>query len=87
MASESDPIEASTLSFDTTRFIVTRRRWLHILDRHDELRDTTKVVLSTASVPDEVFIDRRGTLHLVKSLQGSVSDFLVVIARKSDSKT
>lgn len=87
MASENDPIEVSTSSFDKTRFIVTRRRWLHILDRHAELRDMMKTVLTTASVPDEVFMDQRGTLHLVKRLRGMVSDFLVVIARKSDSKT
>lgn len=87
MVSENDPIEASTSSFDKTRFIVTRRRWLHILDRHVELRDMMRVVLSAASVPDEVFIDKRGALHLVKSLRGMVSDFLVVIAQKSDSKT
>ncbi len=87
MTSENDQIEASTSSFDKMRFIVTRRRWFHILDRHVELRDMMEVVLSTASVPDEVFIDQRGTLHLVKSLQGTVSDFLVVIARKRNSKT
>ena len=87
MASENDPIEATTSSFDRTRFIVTRMRWLHILDRHAELRGMMKVLLSAASDPDEVFMDRRGTLHFVKSLQGMVSDFLVVIARKSDSKT
>ena len=87
MASENDPIEATASSFDRTHFIVTRRRWLHILDRHAELRDMMKVVLSTASVPDEVFVDERGTLHLVKRLHGMVSDFLVLIARKSDSKT
>jgi len=45
-------------------------------------------ILETASRPDEVYTDNPvETLHLVKGLENSVSDFLVVVARKIDSKT
>lgn len=47
----------------------------------------TEIVLTTASAPDEVFMDQRGTMHLVKRLQGMVSEFLGVNARNIDSKT
>lgn len=87
MASENDPVEATSSCYDGTSFIITRRRWLHVIDRHSELRDIMSEMLSTATTPDEIFTDERGTLHLVKSLRHEVSDFLVVIARKTDSKT
>src|SRR3989442_15276326 len=40
---------------------------------------------ATASSPDEVFVDPRGTLHLMKGLKDDMADFLVVIARKESS--
>ncbi len=86
MSSEDDRIEGTISSFDETLFIITRRRWQHILDRHPELHDMLQVVLSAASAPDEVFTDPRGILHLVKKLEGMASDFLAVIARQSNSK-
>ena len=46
-----------------------------------------EVLKATASSPDEVFVDPRGTLHLMKGLKEDVADFLVLIARKESSKT
>lgn len=33
-----EEIEARATTFDGTEFVISRRRWLHILDRHSELR-------------------------------------------------
>ncbi len=82
-----DTMEAKLRVFDGSDFIVTRRRWLHILDRHKELRRMLDAVKSTASEPDEVFVNPRGNLHLIKKLKEAETDFLVLICRKSDSET
>ncbi len=44
-------------------------------------------VKTTASEPDEVFVDPRGDLHLIKKLKEEETDFLVLIARRSGSET
>ena len=79
--------EATVIAFDGSEFVISRRRWLHILDRHAELGALKTAILETASSPDELFADPRGTLHLVKTLKEASSDFLIVIARKMGSKT
>jgi hypothetical protein len=82
-----DEIEARLTAFDGTEFIITRRRWLHIVDRHPELRGMMKSIIDTASAPDEVFLDPRGSLHLGKGLKDARTSFLVVIARRAGLKT
>lgn len=79
--------EARVTSFDDNESIITRRRWLHIVDRHKELGTMIEKVKNAASAPDEVFVDPRGVLHLVKSLKNAQTDFLVLIARQSGSET
>lgn len=87
MTSAEDPIEAKVVAFDGAEFIITRRRWLHIIDRHAELRTMLKEVVAATSEPDEVFLDPRESLHIIKRLQNAPTDFLVLIARKKASKT
>ena len=87
VANADEEIEARVGAFDGTEFIVSRRRWLHILDRHAELGGMIEVMKAIALGPDEVFVDPRGTLHLVKGSKEATADFLVVIARKEGSKT
>lgn len=87
MTSAGEEIETRVEAFDGTEFIITRRRWLHILDRHAELGGMLPAMRATASGPDEVFLDMRGTLHLVKALNEAAAGFLILIARKEGSKT
>jgi hypothetical protein len=87
MAGGNDEIEATTLSYDGTHFVVPRSRWMHILDRHPELVDAMATLLPAASTPDEIFIDPRGALHILKALIEGQSDYLVLITRKKNSKT
>ncbi len=87
MPSAEDAVEARVAAYDGAEFIITRRRWLHILDRHTELGTMLEAVVDTAAAPDEVFLDPRGSLHLIKRVQNAPADFLVLIARKKASKT
>ena len=45
------------------------------------------MVMLTAASPDEAYADAEGTLHLLKRIEGGPSEFLVVVARKRESKT
>lgn len=49
-----EEIEARARTFDGTEFVMSRRRWLHILDRHAELRGMIELIKAVASAPDEV---------------------------------
>ena len=78
--SEADgEIEGRTRSFDGSDFVISKRRWAHILDRHSELAAMKALILGAASRPDEAFEDPRGSIHLVKSLEAGASDYLVLI--------
>ena len=46
-----------------------------------------EAVTRTASAPDELYADPRGTLHLIQSLSEEPADLLVVIARRTNSRT
>lgn len=87
MTSEDEEIEARKSRFDGTEFIITRRRWLHVLDRHAELAGMIETLEQAASHPDEVFLDPRGTLHLLRRLNENADDSVVLIARRKGSKT
>jgi hypothetical protein len=86
VAKADEAIEAQTRGFDGKEFIISRRRWGHILDRHPELATMANLILGAASFPDEAFEDPRGLMHLVKSLKGGASDYLVLIVRSSGMK-
>jgi hypothetical protein len=87
VARASEEIEARGDAFDGSEFIVSSRRWAHILDRHPELAGTTAIVKEAASSPDEVYEDGRGTLHLLKRLEAAPSDFIVLIVRNEGGKS
>jgi hypothetical protein len=79
-------IEGRVKTFDGTDFIISKRRWAHILDRHPELAAMKGLILDAASHPNEAFQDPRGSVHLVKSLEAGESDYLVLILRKEGVK-
>jgi hypothetical protein len=83
----ADDIEARTVAFDGSQFIITSKRWLHIIDRHPELRTMLEEIKDAASAPDQVFLDLRGSMHLIKRLYNAQSDFLAVIVRKRGLET
>jgi len=75
-------VEDRARAFDGTDFIIARRRWTHVLDRHPELAAMKGLILDAASHPDEAFQDPRGSIHLVRSLEAGASDYLVLILRR-----
>lgn len=87
MTDIADDIEARTVAFDGSQFIITGKRWLHIIDRHPELLTMLEEIKAAASAPDEVFLDPRGSMHLIKGLHNARSDFLVMIIRKKGLET
>ncbi len=87
MAVDEEDSELTTRAHDGSRFILTKRRWLHIVDRHGELRTLLESIGFAAESPDEIFTDSRGMSHLVKRLHDAPSDFLILIARKETSTT
>lgn len=74
-------------AYDGSDFIITRRRWRHVVNRHPELEGLQDAVLQVAASPDEAYVDLRGRVHLLKASREAPSDFLVVIARKEAQKT
>ncbi|MBI2127018.1 MAG: hypothetical protein HYU02_06885 [Thaumarchaeota archaeon] len=80
-------IEVRTVAFDGSQFIIKSKRWLHIMDRHPELQTMLEAIKAAASAPDEVYLDPRGSVHLIKRLYNAQSDFLAVIVRKKGSET
>jgi hypothetical protein len=86
VADSDREIEAHARAFDGADFIISRRRWAHILDRHSELAAMKEMILNAASHPDEAFQDPRGSIHLVKSLEAGTSDYLVLILRRGGMK-
>ncbi len=79
--------EPRLTAFDGSEFIITKRRWFHIIERHAELKNMMNNVREAASIPDEVFSDKRGTLHLLKRTRSGQFDFLVLIARREGPRT
>jgi hypothetical protein len=73
-------------AFDGNDFIVSRKRWVHILERHPELSGLRDLILDAGARPDEVFVDPRGSLHLLRVLEAGASGYLVLILRKAGLK-
>lgn len=86
MPEADEEVEDRVRSFDGADFIISKRRWAHIIDRHSELAAKKELILDAASYPDEAFQDPRGSIHLVKSLEAGASDYLVLILRKVNVK-
>ncbi len=85
MPEADEEVEDRVRSFDGADFIISKRRWAHIIDRHSELA-AMELILDAASYPDEAFQDPRGCIRLVKSLEAGASDYLVLILRKVNVK-
>ena len=68
----------SIVAFDGTRVVLREERWRHIVLRHPELKNATRLILEAVAHPDEVYVDPTGAFHALKRVNG-VSDFLVVI--------
>lgn len=75
-------VEDRAHSFDGADFVISKRRWAHILDRHPELAAMKGLILDAALRPNEAFQDPRGSIHLVKPLEAGASDNLVLILRR-----
>jgi hypothetical protein len=86
LTSEDEEIEKRGDCFNGTEFIISRRRWLHVLDRHAELAGMTETLEAAASSPDEVFLDPHGTLHMLRRLSRASDDSVVLIARRRSRK-
>lgn len=50
--------------YDGTDFIITNKRWIHVLEHHPELRDSMEVALEAVRNPDECYLDPRGCIIL-----------------------
>ena len=72
--------------YDDSEFIITKRRWIHVLEHHPELYDSVDIVLEAVSKPDEVYVDPRGMYHAIKRAR-KYSDYMVVVCRKYEGKT
>jgi hypothetical protein len=72
--------------YDDSEFIISRRRWIHVLEDHPELYDSVDIVLEAVSKPDEVYVDPRGMYHVIK-IARKYSDYIVVVCRKYEGKT
>ncbi len=72
--------------YDGTKFIITKRRWTHVLGHHPELSDSLDIIIEAVGKPDEVYVDPRGIYHILKRAT-KYSDYLVVICRKHEEKT
>ena len=79
-------IEDRARTFDGAEFVISKRRWAHIIDRHSELTAMKGLIMDAASRPDEAFEDPRGSIHLVKALEAGASDYLILILRKAGVK-
>jgi len=87
MGSADEDVLARGKAYDGTDFIVSKKRWRHIVDRHTELEGSLDAVLLTITSPDEAYMDPRGTIHLLKALTPGPSDFLAAIVRKEAQET
>jgi hypothetical protein len=87
MDTADDSTQARGKAYDGSDFVITKRRWRHTIDRHPELERLIDAVLQGVESPDEAYVDRRGTIHLLKALKGGPSDFLVVVVRKEARET
>lgn len=87
MGTSDEDVQARGKAFDGTGFIVSRKRWRHIVDRHAEMESLLDAVLLTITSPDEAYIDPRGTIHLLRALKRGPSDFLAAIVRKEGQET
>jgi len=69
-----------------TKVVLTEKRWKHILVRHAELENKINRVMEAVARPDETYIDPTGAIHALKRLIDEVSDYLVVIYRKTEGE-
>ncbi len=74
------------IAFNGTKVVLTEERWKHILVRHSELENKINRVMDTVVRPDESYIDPTGAVHALKRLVDEVSEYLVVIYRKTDGE-
>ena len=72
--------------YDDSEFILTNRRWIHVLEHHQELYDSVDMILEAVSKPDEVYVDPRGMHHVIKRAR-KYSDYIIVVCRKYEGKT
>ena len=72
--------------YDGTEFVITKRRWKHVLEHHPELSDSIDTILEAVSNPDEVYVDPRRMYHILRRTR-KYSDYIVVICRKNEGKT
>ena len=72
------------IAFNGTKVVLTEERWKHILVRHSELENKINRVMEAVMRPDESYVDPTGAIHTLKRLIDEVSDYLVVIYRKTD---
>jgi hypothetical protein len=56
----------SGLTFDGRKVVLKQERWLHIVLRHPELKNTSNLILEAVAHPDEVFVDPTGAFHALK---------------------
>jgi len=87
MGTADKEVQARGKAYDGTDFIVSKKRWRHVVDRHAELENFLDAVLLTITSPDEAYIDPRGTIHLLKAPKRGPSDFLAAIVRKECQET
>jgi len=64
VATADKEIEDRAEAFDGNDFILSRRRWVHVVDRHPELAGSKDLILNAASHPDEVFVTLEGRFTL-----------------------
>ena len=72
--------------YDGTEFVITKKRWAHVLEHHPELSNSLNIILEAVRNPDEVYIDPRGTYHILRRAR-KYSDYIVIISKKREAKT
>ncbi|MGH9878134.1 MAG: hypothetical protein ACRD38_08755 [Nitrososphaerales archaeon] len=77
---------ATDRMYDSSEFVITKRRWNHVLEHHPELSDSVDTILEAIRNPDEVYVDPRGTYHILRRTR-KYSDYIVVICKKNGGKT
>lgn len=73
-------------AFNGTKVVLTEERWKHILVRHPELENKINRITEAVAEPDESYIDSAGAVHALKRVVGGVSEYVVVIYRKTDEE-
>ncbi|MEM3109383.1 MAG: hypothetical protein QW569_06550 [Candidatus Bathyarchaeia archaeon] len=65
-------------SFDGIITLLTSSTWEHIIFKHPELKGKRKLIIEALKNPDEVFLDLKGSLYILKRVD-LVSDYLVIV--------